>query len=456
MTSIPVVGSTGIPLMPVSPYKARILKAKGKAKVYCRNPYTIQLLDRKTGDTQPVELKMDTGYQHIGLSICTEKKELVSAQYDLLTDETERHNDYYKYRKSRRNRKTRYRKPRFDNRKSLIVREGFAPSIRNKRDRHVDILKRYAKVMPITAAYIEMGQFDTQALKAIAEGRPLPEGTDYQHGEQYGFQTLREAIFTRDGYKCIVCGRSPFKDGAKLHIHHIGFWKGDRTNRPGNLGTVCEMCHIPKNHKPDGKLYGLKPTLPSLKEATFMTMVRYDMFRRMKEACPKVTFHMTYGAATKLARKELGIKKSHANDAYAMGRLHPKHRIDTVHYKKRRRNNRILSKFYDAKYIDTRDGSTKKGAQLSCGRTKRSIPRNTELNERIYHGQKISKGRLNIRTARYQLQPGDLVLYNGKRYITKGCQHYGQYAVLDNGKSVKTSKLTPVKKGGSWVITKPA
>ena len=157
MADVPVVGNTGIPLMPVSPYRARTLVDKGRAIVYCRNPYTIQILDRETGDTQPIELKMDTGYQHIGLSICTEKKELVSAQFDLLTDETERHNDCRKYRRSRRNRKTRYRKPRFNNRKGLIAKDGFAPSIRNKRDRHIDILERYARVMPITEAYIEMG-----------------------------------------------------------------------------------------------------------------------------------------------------------------------------------------------------------------------------------------------------------------------------------------------------------
>ena len=452
MASVPVVGSTGIPMMPTSPYRARKLMAKGKARVYCYNPYTIQILDRETGDTQPVELKMDTGYQHIGLSICTEKQELVSAQYDLLTDETERHNDCHKYRRSRRNRKTRYRKPRFDNRKGLIAKEGFAPSIRNKRDRHIDIFERYAKVMPITATCIEMGQFDTQVLKAMAEGKPLPEGTDYQYGEQYGFQTLREAIFTRDGYKCIVCARSPFKDGAKLHLHHIGFWKGDRTNRPGNLGTVCEKCHIPKNHKPGGELYGLEPELPSLKEATFMTMVRFDMFRRMKEACPKVIFHMTYGAATKLARKELGIKKSHANDAYAMGRLHPKHRCDTVHYKKRRRNNRILSRFYDAKYIDTRDGSIKKGVQLSCGRTKRSIPRNTELNERICRGQKVSKGRLSVRRNRYMYRPHDIVWIDGTKYTVKGIISNGTRISLFERLPISVNKVAKVVHAGGWYV----
>ena len=249
-----------------------------------------------------------------------------------------------------------------------------------------------------------------------------------------------------------MCARSPFKDGAKLHLHHIGFWKGDRTNRPGNLGTVCEKCHIPKNHKPGGELYGLEPELPSLKEATFMTMVRFDMFRRMKEACPKVIFHMTYGAATKLARKELGIKKSHANDAYAMGRLHPKHRCDTVHYKKRRRNNRILSRFYDAKYIDTRDGSIKKGVQLSCGRTKRSIPRNTELNERICRGQKVSKGRLSVRRNRYMYRPHDIVWIDGTKYTVKGIISNGTRISLFERLPISVNKVAKVVHAGGWYV----
>lgn len=59
-----------------------------------------------------------------------------------------------------------------------------------------------------------------------------------------------------------------------------------------------------------------------------------------------------------------------------------------------RRNNRILSKFYDAKYIDLRDGSVKSGKQLSCNRTNRSEMRNSDKNERIYRGKKYLKEKL--------------------------------------------------------------
>jgi hypothetical protein len=82
-------------------------------------------------------------------------------------------------------------------------------------------------------------------------------------------------------------------------------------------------------------------------------------------------------------RRELGqLAKTHANDAYAMGEFHPKHRHQEEHFKKRRRNNRVLSKFYDAKYLDVRDHTIKKGDQLGCNRTK-SVYNKPKIQENV-------------------------------------------------------------------------
>lgn len=419
MRDVAVISKTGTPLMPTSRYRARRLLKSGKAVIHKYRPvFTVRLTEREDGEVQNLELKEDIGYQHIGISVCSEKHEHIHRQYDLLTDEVERHNDRLKCRRARRNRK-RYRKPRFDNRKGVIIKDGFAPSIRNRRDRHVDLVREICTVMPIRNAYIEMGQFDTQVMKAVELGLPIPEGEDYQHGEQYGFMTLREAVFWRDSHTCIVCGRS-IKEGAVLHEHHIGFWKGDRTNRPSNLATVCEKCHTPSSHKPGGKLYGMKPVMKPLKEATFMTSVRYDMLKRMKEQDPSVEFHMTYGAATKLSRRDLGIPKAHANDAYAMGKYHPKHRARQETFRKHRRNSRVLEKFYDARYVDIRDGSTRKGSKLGCNRTNRREPRMSPKNERIFRGRKVSTGHRSIRHGRTQITPGSTVRYGSEVMIVKG------------------------------------
>ena len=450
MDTVAVISASGKKLMPTNSYRARRLLKSRRAVIYRYRPvFTIKLADRADGYTQPIEYKCDTGYQNIGISICSDTKEFINEQRDLLKGEVKRHSDSRKYRRTRRNR-LRYRKKRFDNRRGMISRDGFAPSIRNKRDVHVRLYEEYYKVFPITKAVFEMGQFDTQVLKAVETGLPIPEGIDYQRGEQHGYATLREAVFARDDYKCICCGKSAIKDGVKLRIHHIGYLSGDRSNRMANLGSVCENCHTSKNHKPGGKLYNLKPKLKTFKGAAFMTTVRYSMVKKLKVMTPNVDIRVTYGAATKLARRVLNIKKTHSNDAYCMGEFHPKHRSDFKHYKKCRRNNRVLSKFYDAKYRDLRDGSVKTGSQLSCGRTNRKISRHTKLDERIYRAHKISKGRVSTRRQHYSLRPGDKVLYDGKIYFVKGIQSNGTSVKLTNGKAYSLKKVRVLRHCNAW------
>lgn len=450
MDTVAVISASGKKLMPTNSYRARRLLKSKRAVIYKYRPvFTIKLADRTNGYTQPIEYKCDTGYQNIGISICSDTKEFVNEQRDLLKDEVKRHSDSRKYRRTRRNRLC-YRKKRFDNRRGMISKDGFAPSIRNKRDVHVRLYEEYYKVFPITKAVFEMGQFDTQVLKAVEARLPVPVGTDYQRGERYGYATLREAVFARDDYKCICCGKSAIKDGVKLRIHHIGYLSGDRSNRMANLGSVCENCHTSKNHKPGGKLYSLKPELKTFKGATFMTTVRYSMVKKLKVTTPDVDIKVTYGAATKLARKDLNVKKTHSNDAYCMGEFHPKHRSDFKHYKKCRRNNRVLSKFYDAKYRDLRDGSIKTGSQLSCGRTSRSISRHTELNERIYRGHKISKGKFVVRRQHYQYRPGNIVWVEGKRYTVKGIISNGTRIALNERNPVSVGKIDKTVHTGGW------
>lgn len=445
-----VLSSTKKKLMPTNEYRARKLLKSGKATIYKHRPFTIILTWQDDGKTQPIEYCCDTGYQHIGISIKSQKHEYVNEERILLKDEVEHHNDQRKYRRTRRN-KLRYRKPRWNNRKdNLICKDGFAPSIRNKRDIHINLFKMYYDICPITSATFEMGQFNTQLLKAIEEGNDIPQGKDYQHGEQYGYSTLREAVFARDDYKCICCGKSAIKDNAILRIHHLGYLIRDRTNRMNNLTTVCSNCHTSKNHQKGDKLYDLKPKLKSFKGATFMSMVRYDMFSKLKELAPDVKFNMTYGALTKLKRKEYNIKKSHSNDAYCMGELHPKHRTDFNCYQKLRRNNRILSKFYDAKYVDIRDSSIKSGKQLSCNKTNRNEKRNSNKNERIYRGKQISKGKIVIRRQHYQYRPYDFVWYENIKYVVKGVQDKGKRIALQNHLPVALSKIKKSIHTNGW------
>ena len=443
-----VVDKNGVPGMPTyNIKKVRRMLDNGKAKIYAHRPvFTIQLLEKEFLAKQDVELCMDAGYQHIGVSVKSEKHEFAHAQYDLLPDEKQRHDDRRSNRRNRRGR-LRYRKP---GRGSQSQPEGWlAPSVKNKHDRHVDIVNAYAKVMPVSSVTIETASFDTQLLQAVEQGLDKPEGKDYQRGPRYMTETLRDAVFYRDKHTCLICGE---KDKI-LRVHHIGFWKtpSDHTDRIGNLATVCTGCHTSANHKPGGKLYGWEPKLKPLTGAAFMNTVRWSIYAVLKKKYKDV--HMTYGAETKASRKEMCIEKTHANDAYCMGQFHPGHRSRERLFTKRRRNNRILEKFYDAKYIDMRDGKKKKGAELSCGRTDRSEPRNGKKNLRLYRGQKVSAGRRTVRKKRYPIRPGDVVLYNGKKRIVKGVQHYGEYISLKTGcknESVKTKDVKILYHEGGW------
>lgn len=448
-----VLDKDGTKLMPTNPCRARQLLKKNKAKVYQYKPFTIMLTHNSSKGVQSIEICQDTGEKHIGLSLKTDKKELLHAQFDNLIGEKERHDDCRKYRRERRSRK-RYRKPRFNNR--AIPKGWIAPTLKNEMNNHINIIKKIAKVCPINDGYIEVGSFDIQKLEAIEKGLPLPKGTDYQNGPKRGFETLRQAVFYRDNYTCQICGKG-IKDGAVLRAHHVGFWYGDHSDRMANLLTACTGCHTSKNHKPGGKLYGLKPKLRPFIGAAFMNTVRWMLVDKLKEELPDISFHVTYGSDTRVSRSELDLEKSHANDAYAMGNFHPKKMAEELHFKKMRRNNRILQKFYDAKYIDKRDGSTKKGAEIGCNRTNRSEPRNSDKNERMYRGHKKSKGRVAIRRKRYQYQPGDIVIYRGKKCIVVGIVNYGNYIRLNEfKKDVKVSDIKPYRYTGGWCVSSPS
>lgn len=444
--SVAVISKAGKTLMPTSEYRARRLLKSGRAEKHSYRPFAIRLTEREDGDVQLVELCMDTGYEHIGVSVKSGKHEYLALQTDTLKDETSRHKKRAMYRRQRRNR-MRYRAPRFNNRK---VRENWiAPSLEHRKNIHLDMINRTCRVMPVTDITLEMGNFDTQLLKALEEGKPVPKGKDYQQGERYKIATLREAVFSRDGYTCQCCKKS-VKDGVILRVHHVRYRSQGGSDKMSNLVTVCNECHTSPNHKPGGKLWGWKPKLSSFKGATYMTTIRWMLYNKVKSLHPDINIHITYGAETKLKRRRLDIRKSHINDAYVMGMFQPSHRTGEKHIRKKRRNNRVLEKFYDVRYIDGRDGQKKSGQQLFCGRTNRNHNTDTE-NLHKYRKQKVSPGRRTIRKNHYQFQPHDIVIYNGQKFETSGCHCNGTRVVLlPDKKSVVIKKLQIFRYAGGY------
>jgi len=104
------------PLMTTSNAKARILLKSKKAIVKELKPFTIQLTyETETHYIQNITLDIDSGYNNIGFSAITNKKELITGELKLLQGMKERLLEKTMYRKQRRSR-LRYRKSRWNNR----------------------------------------------------------------------------------------------------------------------------------------------------------------------------------------------------------------------------------------------------------------------------------------------------------------------------------------------------
>ena len=299
-----VQNKDGQPLMPTERYgKVRRLLNTGKAKVVKRCPFTIRLLYVTESNTQPVTLGVDAGSKHIGLSATTERRELFAGQAEPRNNVTSKLEARREFRRARRNRKTRYRKPRFDNRVRSKNKGWLAPSVEVKIQNHISAIKLICTILPITKIVVETAEFDLQALKAELENKPMPQGRDYQFGEMFGFYNTRQYTLFRDGYKCRVCGNSK----GKLCVVSA---EGKDTLSPTDSYTVCEHCL--KKH------YG-KGALPFKKRRyyahpTFMGIMRKTLMQRLKAEL-NVPIEETLGAATKEIREHFGIEKSHIADA---------------------------------------------------------------------------------------------------------------------------------------------
>lgn len=121
--------------------KVRRLLKEGKAKVLRRCPFTAQLLYETGNAVQEITLGVDAGSKHIGLSATTETKELYAGEYKLRTDITKNLATRREFKRVRRNRKTRYRKPRFNNRVKSKHKGWLAPSIEAKIGSHLKIIE---------------------------------------------------------------------------------------------------------------------------------------------------------------------------------------------------------------------------------------------------------------------------------------------------------------------------
>ena len=269
------------------------------------------------------------------MSATTKTDELYAAEIELRNDIVELLSTRRENRRTRRNRKTRYRQPRFNNRVHSKNKGWLAPSIEHKINTHLKVVDDMFKLLPITNIKVEVASFDIQKIK-----NPEIEGIEYQQGEQLDFWNVREYVLFRDGHICQCCkGKSKDK---RLNVHHIESRKTGG-NAPNNLITLCETCHDDYH---DGKIQlpkSIKRGI-SFKDATFMGIMRWTFYNRLKAKYGDMV-SMTFGYITKNTRIKNKLPKTHYVDARCISGNPNVKPLGYYYYQKKVRNhNRQLHK----------------------------------------------------------------------------------------------------------------
>ena len=305
------------PLNPCTPGVARSLLKSRKAKVFRRFPFTI-ILDKAVGDKpSSMQLKLDPGSKVTGIALLQGEKVVFGAELihrgQQIKDALESRRAL---RRGRRNRKTRYRQPRYLNRTRP---DGWlAPSLQHRVETILTWVNRLCRYTPIKGISQELVRFDLQQIE-----NPEISGIEYQQGILFGYE-VREYILEKWGRKCAYCGA----ENVPLQIEHIYPKAKGGTNRISNLCLACEPCNIKKGtqdieaflkKKPDVLKRVLAQAKRPLKDAAAVNSTRLALFNRLKQTGLPV--EVASGGKTKFNRCRLELPKTHWLDAACVGNV---------------------------------------------------------------------------------------------------------------------------------------
>lgn len=322
--SVFVLDKDGVPLMPCTEKRARLLLVRSRARVHQVMPFVIRLVDRKADSCEfkKLRLKLDPGSKVTGIALVRETEdevvvlslvELVHRGREIGEALTARR----AMRRTRRNRNTRYREARFDNRGNKKT-GWLAPSLMHRVHTTMAWVRRLQRYVPITAISMELVRFDMQKM-----GNPEVSGIEYQQGTLQGYE-VREYLLEKWGRKCMYCGTPD----VPLEVEHILCKARGGTNRISNLGLSCHKCNEEKGtlpvevflkNKPDVLKRILAQAKSPLKDAAAVNSTRWRLFDELKGT--GLPLETGSGGRTKWNRSRLGIPKTHALDAVCVGEV---------------------------------------------------------------------------------------------------------------------------------------
>ena len=322
MSKVFVLDTNKQALNPVHPGRARILLSTGKAAVFKRYPFTILLKEAvEQPRLEPLRLKLDPGSQTTGIAIVND----ATGEVVFATELTHRGQAIKEslstlraVRRSRRQRHTRYRKSRYDNRRRTLG--WLPPSLESRLANTLTWARRLIRLSPIAAISQELVKFDLAAMD-----NPEISGVEYQQGTLAGSE-LREYLLEKWQRRCAYCE----KGNVPLQIEHIHPRSKGGTDRVSNLTLACEPCNIAKGtkdikeflkNKPDVAARILATAKGTLKDSTAVNAIRWELFRRLQAL--GLPLECGSGGRTRFNRVTQGLDKTHWIDAACVGKSTP-------------------------------------------------------------------------------------------------------------------------------------
>lgn len=325
MQGIFVVDRNKQPLMPCHPARARELLRKGKAAVYRRYPFTLILTEREGGEVQPTQVKIDPGSRTTGIVVVVDGKrgpKIVFGAELMHRGHTvkEALDSRRAQRRSRRARHTRYRAPRFNNRRR---RAGWLPpSIRSRLDNVTTWIARLRRLCYVSALAQELVRFDTQRMHNAEIS-----GIEYQQGTLAGYE-VRQFLLEKWNRTCVYCGAK----NTPLEVEHIVPRSRGGSDRVSNLTLACRKCNQDKGHQtaaefgyPNVQAQAQQP----LRDTVAVNVTRWTLYQCLVETGLPV--EVGTGGRTQFNRTRRGYPKTHWLDATCVGEsgahvyAHPRH-----------------------------------------------------------------------------------------------------------------------------------
>ena len=328
-----VLDPQGRPLMPCTEKRARLLLARGRARVHHMVPFVIRLTDRQAVSCsfQALRVKLDPGSKVTGLALVRDTEHVGHTTGEVMRGATVLNLIELQHRgrqisealtarramRRRRRGNLRYRAPRFLNRGNQ-QRGWLAPSLQHRVDTCQAWVVRLQRWAPIAAISSELVRFDMQLLE-----NPEISGIEYQQGTLAGFE-IREYLLNKWRRQCAYCDA----EHVPLNIDHIQAKAKGGSNRVSNLTLACVPCNTRKAartihefmaHDPKRLATVLAQAKRPLKDAAAVNATRWALVTALTSTCLSV--ETGSGGKTKFNRTRLGLPKTHAFDAACVGQV---------------------------------------------------------------------------------------------------------------------------------------